>query len=196
MKKKEKKVLQIPTTKELEIELKYENYKNKYINLLKSTLYSLLIVCALSILVATLIFPVFKIYGSSMSPTLEKDNIVVAIRKDKYETKDVIAFYYNNKVLVKRIIAKPAEWVDIDENGNVYINGEFLKEEYLNEKNIGTNELKYPLQVPDGKYFVMGDNRKSSLDSRINAIGFVPEENIIGEIKLNIWPIKSIGLIN
>ena len=156
--------VELPSTFELQKELNRENYKSKYKTILKSTIYILLIVCAISVLIATLVFPVLKIYGTSMYPNLNKDDIVVASKKKEYKRGEIIAFYYNNRILVKRVIAVPGEWIEIDDVGNVFINGEFLEEKYISDKSIGETDLKYPYQVTENTYFVMGDKRDTSID--------------------------------
>ena len=191
-----KKELTLPTTSQLEAELKREKYKFRYKKLLRSTIYALLIVVALSVLAATLVFPVLQIYGESMTPTLNSDDIVVSIKKSNFESGDIIAFYYNNRILVKRVIATSSDWVNIDDDGNVYVNNKLLKEPYISEKSLGESDIKYPYQVPEGTYFVLGDDRKTSIDSRNSVIGTVNEEDIIGEVLFRVWPFKNFGTVN
>lgn len=186
----------LPTTSQLEQELKREKYKFRYKKLLKNTISALLIVIALSVLAATLVFPVLQIYGNSMKPTLVEDDIVVSVKKSNFETGDIIAFYYNNRILVKRIIATPLDWVRVDEEGNVYVNSILINEPYLKNKALGESDIEYPYQVPEKEYFVMGDERELSIDSRNSTIGTISEEDIIGKIIFKVWPIKKLGLIN
>ena len=185
----------IPTTKDLEQELHREKYKSKYKRLLKSTIYALVIVVSISVIAATFIFPVLQIYGESMRPNLKEDDIVLCIKKSKFNYGDVIAFYYNNKILVKRVIAKSSDWVNIDEDGDVYVNNKLLEEKYIKEKALGETDIKYPYQVPEGKYFVLGDKRDTSIDSRNSTIGTISEEEIIGKVTFRFWPLKQIGII-
>ena len=188
MKKKINKInIAIPTTEELEKELQREKYKTKYNKLLKNTLYILLIISSLSLLVATFLLPILEIYGSSMKPTLNNGDIVVSIKKSKFKTGDIIAFYYNNKILVKRIVATSSQWVNIDESGNVYVDDNLLDESYIKEKSFGETDISFPYQVPENTYFVLGDSRDNSIDSRNSLIGTIKKEDIIGKILFKIW---------
>lgn len=159
---KKKKIRPIPTRQELEAELRRVRYKSRYRSVLRSTVYTLITVAAVAILVATLWLPVFQIYGNSMAPTLQDGEIIFSVKTSELEPGDIISFYYNNKILVKRVIARPGDWVDIDEAGNVLLNGVPLEEPYLEEKALGDCDIPLPYQVPDGKYFVMGDHRSIS----------------------------------
>lgn len=174
-------------------ELLRENYSKKYKKVLLSTIYTLITVAAVAVLVATLLLPVLRIYGSSMSPSLKDGNIVVSVKGSHFEQGDIIAFYYNNKILVKRVIARSGDWVDIDENGNVYVNDKRLEEPYVNELAIGECDIELPYQVPDEKVFVMGDHRATSVDSRSTSIGCVSEEEIVGKIVFRVWPLSKLG---
>lgn len=162
---------------------------------LKAILTMILIVAAIAALIAMLWLPVLQIYGESMQNMLYSNDIVVARKNAEFKTGDIIAFYYNNKILVKRAIANAGDWVDIDQNGNVYVNGTQIDEPYLTEKAKGETNIELPYQVPDGKIFVMGDNRSVSIDSRNTAIGCISSEQIVGKIVFRIWPVKRIGLI-
>jgi signal peptidase I len=185
----------MPTTEELEKEVKRLKHKRNYSRALKSTIYSLIVVAAIAVLCATLWMPVLRIYGSSMTPTLSENNIVLSLKTSDFKTGDVIAFYYNNKILVKRVIAGPGDWVDIDDDGNVYVNGEMLEEDYIEEKDLGESNIEYPYQVPESRWFVLGDHRSVSLDSRTKAIGPIAEEQIVGKLILKVWPLNQIGTI-
>ena len=189
---KEKKTPPIPNVAELESELKREKYKNRYWKVFRSTIYILITVAAVAVLVATLWLPVLQIYGSSMSPTLEEGDIVVSIKSKNYETGDIVAFYYNNKILIKRVIASSGDWVDLDEDGTVYVNGEKLDEPYVKDKAFGECDLELPYQVPESRIFVMGDHRSVSVDSRSKAVGCVAEERIVGKLVCRIWPLTDI----
>ena len=187
----------LPTTDQLREELRFERYRRRFGSTLRSTIYILITVCAVAVLISTLLFPIFRIYGSSMAPTLDEGNLVVALRDAKFEQGDLIAFYYNNKILIKRAIANSGEWVDIDQDGNVYVNGELLPEPYLklDEKALGSTDLEYPYQVPEGKTFVMGDNRAVSIDSRESVVGSVASEQVAGKLLFKIWPLGEMGRI-
>lgn len=184
------------TTQEIENELNRLNYKKKYKNKFASTINILITVAAIAILIATLWLPVLQIYGNSMNPALSDGDIVVSLKNNQFKTGDVIAFYYNNKILVKRVIAQSGDWVNIDEQGNVYVNYELLDEPYLTEKALGDCDIEMPYQVPESRIFVMGDNRSVSIDSRNNAMGCVAEEQIVGQLIFKVWPINEFGEIN
>lgn len=194
-KEKEKKTINRPTIEALEQEVKRVKYKEKYKKTLRSTIYTLITVAAIAVLVATLLLPVLQIYGASMTPTLVDGDIVISVKESEFAKGDLIAFYYNNKILVKRVIASAGEWVNIDEEGNVYVNGELLDEPYVKEKALGECNIKLPYQVPEGKIFVMGDHRSVSVDSRSSAVGCVAEEQIVGKLVFCIWPLQSFGII-
>ena len=178
---------------QLRAELKRENYRHRYGRVLRSTVYSLIVVAAVAVLVAVLWLPVLRIYGSSMTPTISEGEIVVALKGSGFERGDLIAMYYSNKLLVKRVIAGPGEWVDIDADGNVYVNNEPQDEPYLTDKALGECDIELPFQVPDGRYFVMGDHRATSADSRAASIGAIPEEDIMGRIVFRVWPMPVFG---
>lgn len=192
---KKKKIRPIPTRQELEAELRRVRYKSRYRSVLRSTVYTLITVAAVAILVATLWLPVFQIYGNSMAPTLRDGEIIFSVKTSELEPGDIISFYYNNKILVKRVIARPGDWVDIDEAGNILLNGVPLEEPYLEEKALGDCDIPLPYQVPDGKYFVMGDHRSISVDSRSTAVGCVAQEQIVGKILFRVWPLNDFGLV-
>ena len=195
MKKNIDKKIFIPKTIELQEELDKVNYFYKYVNVLKNIFYILIIVSAISILISTFIFPVLKIHGQSMGKTIKEGDISISIKKNNYQPGDVIAFYYNNKILIKRVIATSSDWVNILDNGDVFVNNELLKEDYLKEKLLGESDITYPYQVPEDSYFVLGDNRNNSIDSRNSLIGTVKNEDIIGKVIFKIWPIKRVGFV-
>lgn len=188
--------IEFPSIKQLEKELARENYKMRYGQVLRSTIYILITVAAAAVLIATLFMPVLRIYGASMTPSLSEKDIVLSVKGLGYERGDIISFYYNNKILVKRIIAFPGEYVDIDEKGNIYINGELLDEPYLTEKALGECNIKLPYQVPDDRVFVCGDHRSTSVDSRSRSVGCVAEEQIVGKIVFRVWPVGGWGFVN
>ena len=192
---KKQKTHEIPTVAQLEAELKREKYKRRYRTVLKSTVFTLITVAAVAVLVATLWLPVLQIYGGSMAPTLQDGEIIFSVKTSDFEPGDIVAFYYNNKILVKRVICGPGEWFDIDENGTVYVNEQELEEPYLMEKALGDTNIELPYQVPDGKIFVMGDHRATSVDSRNTAVGCVAQEQIVGKIIFRVWPFAHFGNI-
>ena len=189
----EQQALELPELDQLKAELERENYKSRYLSVLRSTIYTLIVVAAVAVLVATIWMPVLQTYGSSMSPTLEESDIVVSVKGSDFEQGDLVAFYLGNKILVKRCIAGPGQWVDIDEDGNVYVDGQLLDEPYLTEKALGDCNIKLPYQVPDSRYFCMGDHRSTSVDSRNTAVGCVSEEQIVGKIVFRVWPLSKLG---
>lgn len=184
-----------PQVSQLKKELKRVRYRQQYRSVIRSTVYILLAVAAVAVLVATLLLPVLRIYGSSMTPSLYEGDIVVSVKGMDFDRGDIISFYYNNKVLVKRVIAFEGEWVDIDEDGNVYVNGKQQNEPYAKEKALGECDIKLPYQVPDGRVFVMGDHRATSVDSRTTTVGCVAEEQIVGRIIYRVWPLDLFGSV-
>ena len=193
--KKEKKILERPSIELLEAEVKRVKYRQRYRSVLRSTLYALITVAAVAVLVATLWLPVMRTYGTSMSPTLENGEIIVSVKSKTLSQGDVVAFYYTNKVLVKRVIASPGEWVDLDQDGNVYVNNQLLEEPYVTDKSLGDCDLEFPYKVPGTGYFVLGDRRSNSVDSRNSMVGTISQDDIIGKVFLRVWPLDRLGLI-
>ncbi len=184
----------LPTTEQLERELYRVKFNSRYFQILRSTLYALIITAAVSVLVASLLLPVLQIYGESMRPTLNEGDIVVSIKKKEYQTGEIVGLYYSNRVLVKRVIAGEFDTVEIDEEGSVFVNGNKLDEPYLKEPSFGeNNDIEYPYQVPEGTYFVMGDNREVSVDSRSSSVGCISTGDIVGEIVFVVWPLSNFG---
>lgn len=188
--------VEYPSLEQMEDEIARLKYKKRYGSALRGTLYSLAVVAAIAILIATLWMPVLQITGTSMDPTLVDGLFVVALKNSDFEIGDITAFYYNNKILIKRVIASEGEWVDIDKDGNVFVNGVLLDEPYLQEKSLGECNIELPYQVPDGKIFVMGDDRAVSLDSRTTAVGSVSKEQILGQVVFRVWPLEKFGSIH
>ena len=192
---KNKKIVCPPTTEQLEAELKRVRYKSRYRSVLRSTIYSLITVAAIAVLIATLWLPVLQVYGNSMTPTLQNGEIIITVKVSEFEPGDIIAFYYNNKILIKRVIARSGEWVNMDADGNVYVNETLLDEPYLDEKAFGDCNIELPYQVPEGRVFVMGDHRSTSVDSRNSAVGCVAQEQIVGKILFRVWPLEKFGWV-
>ena len=185
-------VQDFPTVEELKEELARLDYKKRFRSVLRSTIFTLVVVAAIAVLVATLWMPVLRIYGTSMAPTLPDGTIVVSVKKrSNFEPGEIVAFYYNNNILVKRVIAQAGDWVDIDEDGNIYVNNVLLDEPYIDEKAFGDTNIELPYQVPEGRIFVVGDNRAVSIDSRNKAVGCVASEQIVGKLALKIWPLEN-----
>ena len=193
--RKRKKVIDLPTTEQIEQERNRLRHQRRYSKTLQSTIAIFVVVAALSVLVATLWMPVLRIYGASMVPTLEDGQIVVSVKSSSFKLGDIIAFYQGNKLLIKRFIAGPADWVDIDIDGNVSVNGVVLDEPYIDEKAYGETNIELPYQVPDKRYFLMGDNRDESVDSRSTAVGCISDDQIVGKVVFRIWPLNRFGSV-
>ena len=193
MKKTELRAEDLPSSEQLAGELGRVRYRKSFTFAMRSTIYTLITVAAAAVLVAVFFLPVLRIYGESMAPTLSEGQLVVAVKGSHFETGDVAAFYYNNKILVKRVIALPGEWVNLDEEGNVSINGVRLEEPYLTETALGTCDIELPFQVPEARIFVMGDQRDVSVDSRSSIVGCISEEQIVGKIVFRVWPFSEFG---
>ena len=193
MRTRRRESVELPSLEQIEEERKRLRYRSRYRRTLKSTIAILVVVAAAAVLVATLWMPVLRIYGSSMVPTLKDGQIVVSVKTTDFQPGDIAAFYHGNKLLIKRYIAGPSEWVNIDEDGTVYINGVELDEPYLTEKAFGETNIDLPYQVPDKRYFLMGDNRDVSIDSRNTAVGCVAADQIVGKVVFRIWPLREFG---
>ncbi len=187
----------LPSTEAIRSELNRVRRRRAFGSTLRSTIFTLVTVAAAAVLVAVLLLPVLQIYGQSMQGTLNNGDIVVCIKGGEFRTGDVVAFYYNNKILVKRVIAGEGDWVDMDQDGTVYVNNEKLEEPYLTDgTDYGDTNITFPYQVPEGKIFVMGDNRDVSIDSRNTAVGCVSDEQVVGRIVFRVWPFRKIGVIH
>lgn len=193
---KDKRVPSVPQAEQLKQELKREQYKRRYRGTLRSTVYALITAAAVAVLVATLWLPVLQIYGSSMSPMLQEGDIVVSLKKRSFQQGDVVAFYYGNKLLVKRYIAGPGSWVHITQEGDVIVNDKKLDEPYVEKKALGVCDIELPYQVPEERHFLMGDLRETSIDSRSSAVGCISGDEIIGTIVFRVWPLDRFGVVN
>ena len=194
-KKAARKAVRELTIEQLEGELRHEKYKRSFAFTLRNTIFTLITVSALAVLVAVLLMPVLEIYGSSMAPTLAEGDIVLSLKGTDFQTGDVMGFYYNNNILVKRIIAQAGDWVDITQDGTVYVNNVAIDEPYLIDKAYGETNIEFPYQVPESRVFVLGDHRSVSIDSRNTAVGCVASEQIVGKIVFRVWPLGQFGRI-
>ena len=183
--------IELPQLEMLEKEVKREQYRRRFKRLLRSTTNALIVVAAVAALIATLLLPVLEIAGTRMEPSLNDGDIVLLVKTDKLETGDLCAFYYSNKILIKRIIAVPGDYIWIESDGTVFLNGNELDEPYVSEKSLGECDVEFPYQVPENAYFMMGDHRETSIDSRSTVIGCVPQDQIIGKILCKFWPLKE-----
>lgn len=191
---KEKKNISLPTKEQIESERKYYRWKKAYMKALSSTVYVLTIVAAIAVLISTLILPVLQIEGTSMSPTLSNGDIVLLTKTNSFDRGDICGFAWNNKLLIKRVIGLPGDWIEMDKNGTVYLNGVALDEPYAMQISYGECDLEFPFQVPQEQYFVLGDMRESSIDSRNTLVGCVENEQILGKLFLRVWPFSDIKL--
>lgn len=187
-------VRDLPTAQQLDAELKRVRYRKKFIRIFRDTVNSLLVVAAIAVLVSMLFLPLLRVTGTSMTPTLQNDELVICNKTGNFECGDIVAFHYNNKILLKRVIGISGDWIDMKEDGTVYVNGEKLDEPYVDELAYGECDLEFPYQVPDNRIFVMGDHRSTSVDSRSSTVGCVADEYVIGKVFLRLWPWEKIGV--
>lgn len=185
-----------PSVAQLKAELDRETYRKSFGRMLRSTVSTLTVVAAVAVLVATLWMPVLRIYGTSMAPTVKEGELVVCVKSSHFRAGDLAAFYLGNKLLVKRCIAGPGQWVEIDEDGRVCVDGMVLEEPYLAQQALGECDLEFPYQVPEGRWFCMGDHRATSVDSRHSAVGCVAQEQMVGKVVFRVWPLSQIGKLN
>lgn len=195
MSKKEKVIPTNLSISVLEEEIKREKYKSKYTKILRSTIYALIIIASISALIGTLIMPVLEVNNTTMKPLLENNEIVLSLKTKKLKKGDIIAFYQGNKILIKRVVAVPGNYISIDEEGNVYVDGEVLDEPYVTNKQKGETNIEFPYQVPESEYFVLSDERDKTTDSRNEDIGLIKKDNVIGKVIFRVWPFKKLGAI-
>lgn len=191
--KRKKKKLQLPTVTQIEKEISREKYTYKYKKVLRSTLYSLIVVAAIAVLIATLVLPVLQIQGSSMEPTLNDGEIVVLVKTTKLKRGQLCCFSYQNKFLIKRVIGVPGDSITINEEGYVFVNDEPIDEPYILDRALGECDVEFPVYVTDNHYFILGDHRSTSIDSRSSVIGLVSADQVVGRIFFRIWPFEDIG---
>ena len=192
MKHTRKGIKSLPTKKQVETERKRYRRQKAYNKALSGTVYVLTIVAAVAVLIATLVLPVLQIEGTSMEPTLVNGDIVLLTKTTSFDRGELCGFSWNNKLLIKRVIGIPGDWIEIDTDGTVYLNGEKLDEPYAEQLAVGECDLEFPFQVPQEQYFVLGDMRESSIDSRNTLIGCVAKDQIVGKVFFRIWPFDSI----
>lgn len=195
MANKHTKKVSVPSLTEIQSERKRIRRGTYYRQALRGTVSVLLVVAAVAVLITTLFLPILQISGDSMSPTLEHDEIVVLLKTKKFERGDLIGFYYQGKILLKRVIAVSEDEVAIDTDGNVYVNGELLEEPYVTDKGLGDCDLEFPYKVPGTSYFVLGDRRSNSVDSRNSVVGAISRDDIIGKVFIRVWPIPKFGFV-
>jgi len=183
----------IPTAAQFEKEMKRLKYKQNFRNSVKSTVSALITIVAVAVILSTMLIPVLRVTGTSMTPTLQNDEYVLCSKVSTVKQGDIIAFYYNNRILLKRVIGVSGDVIDISDDGTVTLNDKVLDEPYISEKSLGECDIELPYQVPENRLFVMGDHRSVSVDSRSTSVGCVAEENIVGKVMLRIWPLKEAG---
>ena len=192
MKHTRKEISSLPTIDQIETERKRYRWKKTYLKALRGTISVLTYMAAVAALIATLVLPVLQIEGKSMEPTLVNGDIVLLTKTTTLGRGDICGFSWNNKILIKRVIGIPGDWIEIDTDGTVYLNGERLDEPYADQISFGECDLEFPFQVPQEQYFVLGDMRESSIDSRNTLIGCVEKEQSIGQVFLRVWPFKTV----
>lgn len=185
----------LPTFEQLDSEIKRIRYRKDFRRILRNTISSLIVVAAIAVLISMLFLPVLRVTGSSMTPTMQNDELIICSKRSNFKPGDIVAFYYNNKILLKRVIGTAGDVIDIKEDGTVYVNGEIIDEPYVSEPALGECDIELPYQVPDNRIFVMGDHRSVSVDSRSSTVGCIADEFVIGKVIFRIWPWEAIGTV-
>lgn len=192
-KTKQKEPPKLPELGQLQVELELENRKWEARKALRSIVFVLLVVTAAAVVVAVLMFPILQVKRSSMGNTLQNGDVIVTMNTSNYQAGDVIAFYYNNTLMIKRIVAVSGDTVRINKKGDVSVNGKTLTEPYVTEKVRGDCTVEFPYEVPEGKFFVLNDQRDSAIDSRNATLGCVGGDQIVGKVLVRVWPFEAIG---